>query len=551
MRGRVVGLAFVTALLIVAVTLPTPLPPAAGLGARSAQAEDAPPIVLTESGHDPAVAVDADGAAHVVWDEGGGDGPDRTHYCRVPRGATDCSVSHVFAPEPRDSAAGSEDFPGPHVLLSGGDRVVVLTHRCCGGFGAIGTEALYAVVSDDGGQTFGPPRVIGDLEPSGDAVLGADDRAYVVTDSVTGGTFFQAATLDGFAEDAARLGEGDQAYSGTVALVDGETPLVAFQDLASPYTTWYRLWSGRGDVNDAASWGPTTAVGPGDEPRLAGGPGGVWLLYTTGEVGDDHLVLRRFEGMGFGDPILVSGPDPIVADLAQDEGGRLHVIWEDAQRTLVYRVVTADGASEVLALTEDSVYGPRVAAAPDGGGWVVWKGSGGNDGQIVALPIEPPTDLPATDKAAKATHAPQATELDEPTAETGSLEVEGSGMAPTIQDGEVVDVVPPPDGGWPPARGDVVVFGPPSGEDTRFVKQVVGLPGEVVEIRDGGVHVDGERLAEDYVGGTATACAGRGACELTIPAGHVYVLGDNRPSSTDSRVFGPVPIAQIVGVVVL
>jgi signal peptidase I len=103
----------------------------------------------------------------------------------------------------------------------------------------------------------------------------------------------------------------------------------------------------------------------------------------------------------------------------------------------------------------------------------------------------------------------------------------------------------------PPERGDIVVFDPPveGGADKPYIKRVIGLPGETIEIRqDGHVYVDGQRLDEPYLDGTANRCAPGRACDPTlVPEGHVYVLGDNRGNSSDSRVFGPVDIDAIIG----
>lgn len=101
----------------------------------------------------------------------------------------------------------------------------------------------------------------------------------------------------------------------------------------------------------------------------------------------------------------------------------------------------------------------------------------------------------------------------------------------------------------PPQRGDIIVFNPPiSANDKPYIKRVIGLPGEAISIHDGAVYVDGERLDEPYLGSTATRWPGRGEnFELLVPDGHVFVLGDNRNNSTDSRSFGPVEYDAIIG----
>ncbi len=98
-------------------------------------------------------------------------------------------------------------------------------------------------------------------------------------------------------------------------------------------------------------------------------------------------------------------------------------------------------------------------------------------------------------------------------------------------------------------RGSIIVFHPPfeGGSTSAFVKRVVGVSGDTVLIEDGEVFVDGYRLREPYLaGGTRTDVSG-GRLEVHVRPGTVFVLGDNRPSSWDSRGFGLVPLANVIG----
>jgi signal peptidase I len=93
-----------------------------------------------------------------------------------------------------------------------------------------------------------------------------------------------------------------------------------------------------------------------------------------------------------------------------------------------------------------------------------------------------------------------------------------------------------------PRRGDIVVIDPPTEEDL-LIKRVLGLEGETIEVRGGQVYINGELLAEEW-----TVRLGGGSYgPLTIPPGHVFVLGDNRGASNDSRAFGPVAVEFLVG----
>ena len=112
------------------------------------------------------------------------------------------------------------------------------------------------------------------------------------------------------------------------------------------------------------------------------------------------------------------------------------------------------------------------------------------------------------------------------------------------EDRDGTDVVYPFD---PPERGDIVVFEPPEDSDQPYIKRVIALPGEEVSFADGRVLIDGRPLEEPYIE-EPTECDGpRRRCTATVPEGSVFVMGDNRDNSQDSRVFGPIDVDTIVG----
>jgi len=96
---------------------------------------------------------------------------------------------------------------------------------------------------------------------------------------------------------------------------------------------------------------------------------------------------------------------------------------------------------------------------------------------------------------------------------------------------------------WQPRRGDIIVFRAPNQSKKDYIKRVIGLPGETVEIRRGQVLINGRTLNEPYETRRYTGSAPT----VTLGPDQVYVMGDNRPNSNDSRSFGPLSIDRIVG----
>ncbi len=99
-------------------------------------------------------------------------------------------------------------------------------------------------------------------------------------------------------------------------------------------------------------------------------------------------------------------------------------------------------------------------------------------------------------------------------------------------------------------RGDVIVFHSPVQPEIEYIKRVMGLPGDTIMVDDEYVYINGKRMQEDYISPPTTLREGDFLIEespITVPKGHVFVMGDNRPHSADSREFGPVEINEVVG----
>lgn len=354
-------------------------------------------------GTKPAIAVDAAGTAHIVWDENANPGDDRVVYCRLPRGARACEMTRAL-PAP------AEDFDGPRVVLADGEPIVV-SQRCCIS-GLPRNSATVAFRSADGGNTFAAPSPIGNNELDRDPILGPGAGTISTVGSQTDGTFFQAMPLSAAppgvqaraALDDDVPGPTGDTGDGSVALVDSLTPIGAFRSIQTtgPTLVYARVFGGAGSPNSSATWHPSRLVGAGDDPELAGGLRGAYLLDREGAPAKRRYVVRPYDPVGetlgvpFGSkPTKVSPKgDPIFADFEQDAGGNLQAIWvqNDVGREPLMHARSLDGRRwgkpRSLAETRDRAYGLQLGAGPDGGGWAIFtRDSGG--GEIKAVPIPP------------------------------------------------------------------------------------------------------------------------------------------------------------------
>lgn len=94
-----------------------------------------------------------------------------------------------------------------------------------------------------------------------------------------------------------------------------------------------------------------------------------------------------------------------------------------------------------------------------------------------------------------------------------------------------------------PNRGDVIIFEYPRDPSRDFIKRVIGLPGETIEVREGKVYVDEQLMPEPFGPNPGSYNAG----PLVVGPDEVYVMGDNRNNSSDSHMWGPLPLKLIIG----
>ena len=122
------------------------------------------------------------------------------------------------------------------------------------------------------------------------------------------------------------------------------------------------------------------------------------------------------------------------------------------------------------------------------------------------------------------------------------IRVDGASMEPTLQSGEFVIVNKLAYLFGEPTTGDVIVFHFPRDPDQEYIKRIIGLPGDRVEIKNGEVYVNDRVLDEDYIAASPVY-----EDILEVPGDSLIVLGDNRNNSSDSHNWGPVPLDYVIG----
>jgi signal peptidase I len=125
------------------------------------------------------------------------------------------------------------------------------------------------------------------------------------------------------------------------------------------------------------------------------------------------------------------------------------------------------------------------------------------------------------------------------------VKVEGTSMAPLLSDQERIFINKFVYHVGEIRRGDIVVFWYPMDMSKSFIKRVVGLPGDLVEMRQGHVYLNGKELEEPYV--PAEYMDAADYAPVPVQPGEYFVMGDHRSSSNDSRMFGPVAAKYIYG----
>jgi signal peptidase I len=125
--------------------------------------------------------------------------------------------------------------------------------------------------------------------------------------------------------------------------------------------------------------------------------------------------------------------------------------------------------------------------------------------------------------------------------------VDGVSMMPTLQDGEKLIVNKAIFFISEPKRGDIIVFH--ATEDKDWIKRVIGEPGDIVEVENDTLYINDEMVDEPYLDISKSIATGilTNGFRSEVPEDHIFVMGDNRQNSRDSRMIGPIPIDSVFG----
>lgn len=129
-------------------------------------------------------------------------------------------------------------------------------------------------------------------------------------------------------------------------------------------------------------------------------------------------------------------------------------------------------------------------------------------------------------------------------------QVKGASMEPTFQSGDYILTSKITYKFRTPQRGDVIVFKSPKNPDIDYIKRIIGLPGDTLVVKSGRLYINDMLADESYVATITNLWEGgymKDGLPVIVPEGMIFVMGDNRPRSSDSREFGPVPLESIIG----
>ena len=386
---------------------------AVALGAGAAPAAGAPLTLgapASIEGTD--IAVAPDGTAHVAWGDADDSGARRVRYCRLPRGAGACSATAEFP-------TGGQLFSKPTVLVAdGGARVIVVWATLAG------VIETFTRTSTDAGTTFGGQIGVGD-GAADEYVIGPGNAISGASAPDSSGAFdaqYWDFPLDGSGNLGNRASIANPQNTPPHAFIetwnttmDGATPLFAYNSWPNgteigAARVWAFRWSGAGSTRDAAQWQPPIAVGQGAQSDVAG-PVFVYAQNSRsgGDTGPASIKARRLDSMGEESTVaageLVEARSPEFGSVATAGNGFVAgwVRTRASSRAIVSDVRVSqspDGRTwsppVTMACADGTALRPQVAAAPDGGGWVVYRHQARSGGAPAEVRVAPFAAQPQT-----------------------------------------------------------------------------------------------------------------------------------------------------------
>jgi hypothetical protein len=321
-------------------------------------------------GHDPGVAVDAAGTAHVAWLAEAGDAGS-LEYCQVRRGTRRCALR-------RSIALPEDGFGKVQVLLPRPGTVQIVAPL-------LRPAAL--ATSVDGGNTFALAAIGQETPAIEAAIYGPGDFISLMSGSGPASFGRFSPNGNGPPELPVQFGSATESLETTLAPWGG-----GFVALFSGLRARSVLWNGAGDPNLPESWVEGPGLGQADDPRAVGGRSGTWVAYVR--RGRNATYVRRLRSSGrLGAERRVVRDDPFGMTFAQGARGDMALVYATGSSTMVVRSRNGRRWLRPKRLFRGNDPDDLRAALGPRGGWLVWDASPGNAGmhpiRIAALPGRP------------------------------------------------------------------------------------------------------------------------------------------------------------------
>ena len=357
----------------------------------AAPAHAGTPFTVGE-GTQPHLIVDAaNGTAHVVW---ANDTTKKITYCRIPRRGTTCEARTDL-----DADIGGLGPDAPFLLRDGSLlRLIVPKYAA---------DRVVMWTSADNGATWGASQQVYAYANATDAtepILGPQPGSFTVA------AFNPVSAVFGVALDGSESAKTDHAelpgaygYDLQVApTTDGGLVAVA-NDLMN--TVYWRMTPGA-EPSATASWTGPAAITVGEDSRVAGGPGGTYVLYSAGTPSNPRAEVRRWDGNGWGTPVALANELPYINDIAVGPSGAVAAIWRrnDSPNRLRLGLSTNSGTSFALTtiVREDGVMDDMdIAIANDNEGFAVFEGPANGATSPIRVASTDPLSEPSSNKQLK------------------------------------------------------------------------------------------------------------------------------------------------------